>query len=84
MPTFDAGVVSIIVRNPFMASGSGGGVAGAVAAGLQPAPKSDARNPRSAIILMRVRSGLTSKLGITFLQSSFDSENNINLGDHTK
>jgi hypothetical protein len=59
MPAFDAGVVSIMVRNPFMASASGGGVVGIIAAGLQPAPKSDAMNPRSAINLMRLGSGLT-------------------------
>src|SRR4030095_3362719 len=51
MPTFDAGVVSIMVRNSRIASAPGVGVVGGRAYSLQPAPNSEAMNPKIAINL---------------------------------
>jgi hypothetical protein len=62
MPTSDGGVVNILMRSSRIASAPRDGVLGVGADGLQPTPKSDARNPRIAINLMRVRSGLTIRL----------------------
>ena len=54
-----AGVVNIIMRSSLIASAPCAGGVEPGAMGLQPAPKSDAMKPRSAIILMGARSGLT-------------------------
>src|SRR6186997_3049922 len=50
-PASAAGVVNIMVRNPFMISASEGEVVGVVTAGMEPAPKSDAMNLKNAIDL---------------------------------
>src|SRR5678816_3853460 len=62
MPAFDAGVVNIMVRNSRIASAPGGGAIGAGAAGLHPAPNSDAMNPRMAINFMGESFGRTLAL----------------------